>query len=286
MSGARTILPADYHTHTRLCKHAAGEPLDYVRAARRRGLPGIAVTDHGPTPLEYDGRHRMEMDEFPDYLRGVETARQEDPSVLLGIEADYFEGCESFMEGWLAAHPFDLVLGSIHYLEPPPREKNELRHLWDFGAIRAAWKRYFELVGRMADSGLYDVVAHLDMLKRNGSRPLDSDLRDWALPALDRIARAGMAIEVNSSGLRHAVREVYPSPQLLRWAREREIPIVFGSDAHEPEQVGFKFDLAAQQARECGYTQALLFKRRIGSPVSIDGSTPTGRPLASSGSRI
>lgn len=270
MIRSQTMLPADYHTHTRLCQHAAGEPLDYARAARRRGLPEMAVTDHGPTPLDYDARHRMEMDQFPEYRRGVETAQREEPGrVLLGIEADYFEGCESFMEGWLAAHPFDLVLGSIHYLEPPPREKSEAKHLWDFGAIRAAWKRYFEIVGRMADSGLYDVVAHLDMLKRNGSRPLDSDLRDWALPALDRIARAGMAIEVNTSGLRHAVREAYPSPQLLSWAREREIPIVFGSDAHEPEQVGFAFDRALPQARECGYTHSLQFRGRVRIPVPL-----------------
>jgi histidinol-phosphatase (PHP family) len=282
MNGVRTMLPADYHTHTRLCKHAAGEPLDYVRAARRRDLPGIAVTDHGPTPLEYDARHRMEMDEFPDYLRGIETARQEEPSVLLGIEADYFEGCESFMGGWLAAQPFDLVLGSIHYLDPPPREKSEIRPLWDFGAIRAAWKRYFEMIGRMADCGLYDVVSHLDMLKRNGSRPLDSDLRDWARPALDRIARAGMAIEINSSGLRHAVREAYPSALLLSWAREREIPIVFGSDAHEPEQVGFEFERALRQAQECGYTQALRFQRRVGRPVPLNGNISEDVRLASS----
>ncbi|MBP7828726.1 MAG: histidinol-phosphatase HisJ family protein [Kiritimatiellae bacterium] len=264
-------LPADYHSHTRLCKHAAGDPIDYARAARPRGLPELAATDHGPTPFNYDPRHRMEMDQFPEYLRGVEAAQRDQPGlVLLGIEADYFEGCESFMAGWLAAQPFDVVLGSIHYLSPPAMDATEFKPLWDFGGMRGTWKRYFELVGKLADSGLYDVVGHLDMLKRNGGRLPDRDLRECALPALDRIAAAGMAIEINTSGLRHAVKEMYPSPLLLSWARERGIPIVFGSDAHQPDQVGAEFKRAVQLARECGYTRALRFRRRARSAVPLD----------------
>lgn len=279
-------LPADYHSHTRLCQHASGEPLDYARSARPRGLPELAATDHGPTPLNYDPQHRMEMDQFPEYLQGVEAAQREMPGyVLLGIEADYFEGCESFMKEWLAAQPFDIVLGSIHYLSPPARDRSEFKPLWDFGGIRGTWNRYFELVGKLADSGLYDVVGHLDMLKRNGSRLPDSDLRDCALPALDRIAAAGMAIEINTSGLRHAVKEMYPSPLLLSWARERDIPIVFGSDAHQPDQVGFEFERAVRLARECGYSQAARFRNRVRNPVPL-GETPAPRMAAAAGQFI
>ncbi|HRZ11281.1 MAG TPA: histidinol-phosphatase HisJ family protein [Kiritimatiellia bacterium] len=271
--------PADYHSHTRLCKHASGEPRDYARAARQRGLPELATTDHGPTPLNYDPLHRMEMEQFPEYLGGVRAAQREEPGfVLLGIEADYFESCESFMADWLAAQPFDLVLGSIHYLSPPAPDRSEFKPLWNFGGIRGTWKRYFELVGKLADSGLYDIVGHLDMLKRNGSRLADKELRECALPALDRIAAAGMAIEINTSGLRHAVKEIYPSPLLLSWARERGIPIVFGSDAHQPDQVGSAFEQAVRLARESGYTDSLRFRGRVAARVPFDAASGAHGP--------
>ena len=270
MNESSMSLPADYHSHTRLCKHAGGEPVEYARRAAALGIPELAATDHGPTALGHDPEHRMELAEFPEYIRMIETARaQFGDRVLFGVEADYFDGCEAFLRPWLAEPPFDLVLGSIHYLEPRTPDRPPGPVLWDVADQATVWKYYFELVGRLADTGLYDIVGHLDMLKRTGSRPRDRDLKEWAFPALDRIARAGMAIELNTSGLRHVIREIYPSPILLAWARERDIPIVFGSDAHAPDQVGYGFEEAVRLARGCGYTHAARFRRRTRTLVPL-----------------
>jgi histidinol-phosphatase (PHP family) len=83
-----------------------------------------------------------------------------------------------------------------------------------------------------------------------------------ARPVLDRIARSGMGIELNTSGLRKPVGEIYPSPLIVSMAREREIPICFGSDAHCPEDVGDRFTLALDLAREAGYTEYFRIRQR------------------------
>lgn len=263
MNEKYSSIPPDYHTHTALCKHAEGQPSDYLAAARRKGLREIAITDHGPTPHDYDTEHRMEMNQFGIYRNWVNIARIEDDCmVLFGVEADYFEGCKPFMESWLSENPFDVVLGSVHYLGSSDMDDPDDFSLWESADVNAVWRRYFELVGELADTKLYDVVTHFDLPKRGGDRPRDRDLPDLVLPALDRVARAGMAIEINTSGLRHPVAEMYPAPQILAWAREREIDITFGSDAHAPENVAFCFDQAVQLAREAGYTHSVRFRRR------------------------
>ena len=264
-------LPPDYHTHTSLCKHAEGQPSDYLAAALRKGLREIAVTDHGPTPHDYDSEHRMEMDQFGIYKNWVNVARIEDDCmVLFGVEADYFEGCKPFMSKWLSQYPFDLVLGSVHYLGPSDMDDLSI---WESSDVNAVWRRYFDLVGEMADTKLYDVVTHFDLPKRGGDRPRDRDLPDLVMPALDKIALAGMAIEINTSGLRHPVDEMYPAPQILAWACEREIDITFGSDAHTPENVASNFDRAVALAREAGYTHSVRFRGRRRKKAPLPAAT-------------
>ncbi|MBN1558484.1 MAG: histidinol-phosphatase HisJ family protein [Lentisphaerae bacterium] len=254
-------LPPDTHTHTALCKHARGGIADYVRAAQQNGLAGITFADHCPAPDGYDPQHRMVIEQFDGYRRGVLDAREQAAPfpVGFGIEADYYEGGTDFLRNWLPRRQFDLVIGSVHYIGDWGFDNPANRTQWKTVDITAAWRRYFELVGRLADTGLYQVVGHLDLPKKFGFRPADPDLREMAAPALDRIAAAGMAVELNTSGLHKEAREMYPSPLLLAMLRERDIPICFGSDAHAPEEVGRAFGEAIRAAREAGYTRYASF---------------------------
>ena len=256
-------MQADYHIHTFLCKHAEGELSEYVDAAREKRLPEMCVTDHAPDPGGYDAEHRMEIDQFPQYTELISEFHDNgNPTVLYGIEADYYEGCEQFLGKWLVGQKFDLVIGSIHYIRNWGFDNPEERNIWDSVNIINTWREYFELVGRLADTRLYDVVAHLDLPKKFGYRPTERDLKEMAQPTLDRIVAAGMGIEINTSGLRKPVKEIYPSPMLLELAREREIPICFGSDAHAPHEVAYAFDKAVKLARQAGYTHCLRFRQR------------------------
>lgn len=263
-------LPPDYHSHTRLCKHADGEPIDYARAAVAARIPEIACTDHCPAPLGYDPDHRMTMEEFNGYLEWVERARRETGiDVLLGVEADYHEGYETYLESFLREHPFDVVLGSIHYSSFDPKHNPSLKGIWEEREDRENWRIYLDRMGRLADTKLYDVVGHLDLPKRFGGRPPPEWMEELMPPVLDRIAAAGMAIEINTSGFLHRPEEPYPSLQILNMARARDIPITFGSDAHSPDQVGQYFDRAVTLAREAGYTHSLRFRKRRGIAIPL-----------------
>lgn len=254
---------ADYHIHTKLCKHAEGDPNDFREVARERNLSEICFTDHIPTPDGYDLKHRMALAEFDAYHDMVlSLPNDESPPVLFGIEADYYDGCASFLEKWIPCQPLDLVLGAVHYIADWGFDNPEERSVWDSVDVTSTWKAYFRLLSALADTRLFDVIAHLDLPKKFGYRPCDNDLKEMAKPVLDRVAAAGMAIEINTSGLRKPVEEIYPSPLLLGLAREREIPICFGSDAHRPEEVGYQFTAGLNLAREAGYTHAMRFRRR------------------------
>jgi len=272
MDSEDTLMLPDYHLHTSLCKHAEGSPREYRNAARARGISEICFTDHCPAPDGYDPEHRMSIHDFPEYRRSIlELQGRDDPLVLFGIEADYYDGCERFLEDWLPFQSFDLVLGSVHYIDNWGFDNPDDRHVWDSVDINDTWRGYFRLIERLADSRLFDTVGHLDIPKKFNHRPSDRALREMAAPALDRVAEAGMGIEINASGLRKPVGEIYPSETLLSLARDRDIPICFGSDAHRPSDVGADLDAALDLARSVGYTHAFRIRQRKKRLVPLPG---------------
>lgn len=257
----------DYHIHTPLCKHAEGDPAEFVSKARSLGLPEICFTDHCPFPDGYDKVHRMEPDQFSLY-RKITSALDEasGPHVLFGIEADYYEGCETYLADWLRRQSFDLVLGSVHFIGNWGFDDPDQKGRWKSIDVKTAWKEYFALLSRLALSRLFDVVAHLDLPKKFGHGLSDNSMTEIASPVIDLIAEAGMGIEINTGGLRKPVNEIYPSALLLSLAKDRDIPICFGSDAHAPSEVGYGFAAAVELARSVGYTESFVMRRRNRSP--------------------
>lgn len=270
--GSQSGLPDDYHLHTRLCKHAEGEPAAYRAAARQLDLAEICFTDHAPAPCGYDSAYRMQLNEFPEYREWVEKLMPDTdtPRVLFGIEADYYQGCRQFLEAWLAEQPFDIVLGSVHYIGAWGFDSPENRAVWERTDLHQAWRDYFRLVGELADTGLFDVLTHPDLPKKFGHRIDEKLLSQMAAPALDRIAAAGMAIEINTAGLRKPVGEIYPASAILVLAYERGIPITFGSDAHAPGEVGEGFRQAVNLAMGAGYRERARFKKRKRTLVPLE----------------
>jgi histidinol-phosphatase (PHP family) len=265
---SQTVPWPDYHTHNLLCKHAVGRPYEYGASAAEKGMPQVACTDHCPTDVRFGIGHRMELGQFPTYREWVEEAqRRSEPEVLFGIEADYYPGCEEFLRRFEDEQPLDIVLGSVHFIDYWAGQ--DLTK----GEPVEIWRVYFERVGALARTGLYDVASHLDLPKKFGNPISDSQFREFALPALDALAAAGMALEINTSGLNHPCKELYPSLPLLTWARERGIALTLGSDAHKPERVGADFDQAIAHAKAAGYTHLRRFRQRRKREVPITSGT-------------
>ncbi len=279
---SKAALPDDYHLHTLLCRHADGSPEAYRAAAEKLGLSEICFTDHAPAPCGYDARYRMPPEQFEDYraMIGALQLSAGPPRVLFGIEADYYAGCRDFLEHWLGDQNFDLVLGSVHYIGQWGFDSPENRAVWERIDIRDAWRDYYKLVGELADSGMFDVLAHPDLPKKFGHLIDENLLRELAAPALDRVAAAGMAVEINTAGLRKPVAEIYPAFPFLQLARERDIPITFGSDAHTPRDVGAGFAEAARLASAAGYRKRARFLRRRKTLVPLEDSFPSVPPQA------
>jgi histidinol-phosphatase (PHP family) len=264
------LLPPDYHTHTRLCKHATGTPQEFRQQAQSLGLAELCFTDHCPEPSGYDPLYRMTLAELPDYYELIRPLQEEGtPPVLLGLEADFFPGCEGFLSPFLPAQPLDLVMGSVHYIKNWGFDNPNYLTTWASADLKGVWVEYFKLIRQLVDTRLFDVISHFDLPKKFGHRLRDRDLKELVQPLLDHIAKAGMAFEINTSGWRRPAAECYPSPLILSLAAEREIPITFGSDAHAPDEVGFRFTEALALALETGCKTSLCFKNRVATRVPL-----------------
>ena len=170
-----------------------------------------------------------------------------------GIEVDYEPGREAEIAGALEPYPWDYVIGSIHFLDGLGID-SEPSLVASVGAARA-WSRYYETLGRAAQSGLFDTLAHPDLVKMFGEE-IDWD---WGAVAssLD-----GVAIEVSSAGLHKRHGKLYPNPAFLEAAHARGVPITLASDAHTPQNVGRDLDQAVDHARAAGFETVTVFDRR------------------------
>ena len=264
------LLPPDYHTHTVLCKHAEGTPQEFRQKAKELGLAELCFTDHCPEPSGYDAKHRMTLQELPQYYDLIHPLQDNDtPPVLLGLEADFFPGCESFLMDFLPAQHLDLVMGSVHYIKDWGFDNPDYISTWKSVDLKGVWAEYFKLVTQLVDTQLFDVISHFDLPKKFGHRLNDRNMKELVQPVLDHIAKKGMAFEINTSGWRREVAEAYPSPLILSLAAEREIPITFGSDAHAPDEIGYHFPEALALALDTGCKESLRFKNRTATRVPL-----------------
>lgn len=253
----------DYHMHTPLCKHATGQPEEYAKRAVERGLGEIGFSDHSPMPSSYDPDWRMDISQYGEYIDMVQRCRAAFPglTIKLGLEADFHPGTEDFVREILGRFEFDYVIGSVHYLGSWGFDNPELVHLFQGKDVYELYREYYGLVAGLANSGLYDIVGHPDVIKKFGHRP-EKDYAPLELAALEAVAKAGMALDVNTSGLRRPAKEIYPSLRILKAAREMAMGITFGSDAHEPKHVGESFPEAIALAKAAGFTHYRRYTKR------------------------
>jgi len=261
--------PGDYHVHTRF-SDGEGEPAQCVERALALGLPEIGITDHlTPSCLGAEGDWSIGHERLGEYVDAVRdaAARYPEITVLLGVEADYVPGAEDELAELLGAHPFDYVIGGLHFVDGFPFDEPALREdaRWDDAA--SLYRRYYALVGCAAASGLFDVVAHLDYVMLWGRRA-DADIATAENAALAALAAHGVAVEVNTTGTLEPAGLMHPAPDLLERACRLGIPVVFGSDAHKVEQVGWQFDAAVALARQAGYRTSLELSSGSQKPLT------------------
>jgi len=254
----------DYHLHTRRCGHASGTPEEYVLAGLERGLAEMGFADHLPLVHMRDDTLSMPLDQLPAYVEDVLDLGRRYPEarLRLGIEADFVPTHLDRMAVLLAAHPFDYVIGSVHCIDgwgfddPRYLDGYRDRNLYEL------WRRYFDLLGDAAECGLFDILAHPDLIKKFGMRPQE-DPGEMYSDCVQRIAASGVGIEVSTAGLRKPVGEIYPAPEFLRLCCAAGVPVTLGSDAHSPAEVGQDFEKLPGFLFACGCREIAVYKDRV-----------------------
>ena len=257
----------DLHSHHVRCGHARGQLRDYVQAAQRQGLAILGVSDHAPL-FAADEDHpapgmHMPKSAFSRYLEEatslqVELEHQGGLELLIGIEADFIPGSQAVYRQALADPRLDYVLGSVHYFEgyhvyDPQR--------WHHAPnVNRVYQAYLQQVQVAAQSGLFDIMAHIDAIKGLGHWP-DQDMQP-SIDATVAVLRAcDVAVEINTSGLRKC-DEPFPAPAIIAQLHRAGVPLTFGSDAHKPSELGYAWPKIRALLEDIGVQTLVIFRKR------------------------
>jgi histidinol-phosphatase (PHP family) len=264
----------DYHLHLRQDEldaraedHFTEDNVSRYRAvAGERGIAELGVSEHvyrfeqALSVWQHPLWREFAIDDLDAYCEFVRSRTD----LRLGIEADFVAGAEDRMANLLQERDFDYVVGSVHFLREHSIDMDDYS-VWERGhSAEEIWKRYFQTLAEAARSGLFDILAHPDLVKVWGAdrpRP-QGDLRRYYEPAIEAIAEADIAVEVSTAGLRKRAQELYPAQAFLEMCAEAGAPVALSSDAHRPEGVGADYDQALELLNRVEISELCVFEQR------------------------
>jgi histidinol-phosphatase (PHP family) len=237
----------------------------YLDVASERGIGVLGVSEHvhrfeqALSVWRHPFWQQSATDDLDAYCEFVRTT-----DLRLGIEADFVPGAEDRMANLLDEREWDYVIGSVHFLRNAAIDMRGEWDVWTHSDPEKVWRRYFETLGEAARSGMYNILAHPDLVKvwgSEGPQP-DGDLRRFYDLAMDGIAESDVAIEVSTAGLRKPVGEIYPARPFLEMCLEAGRPIALSSDAHVPGDLAYRYEDALEYLESVGVTELAVFEGR------------------------
>ena len=260
--GARNMI-ATYHNHSNRSDGRTAIA-EIVSFAQRLGIDELGISDHFcMLPTGETSGISLPLHGLTDYVREVVSCQKEGPpAVRVGIEIDWFERQGDAIRKAVEALPFDYRIGGVHYVQQEEIDKNaaywrsKTQHERD-----AVYRIYWRSIREMAESGLFDIAAHLDLPKKFGYHA-QADMSHPIRDALAAIARHRLVVELNTSGFRKACADAYPSLDILRMCRRRDIPVTLSADAHRPRHILHAFGRGIHGLEAAGYSEIACFKRR------------------------
>lgn len=265
----------DYHTHHERCGHAAGTIEDYILSAIGKELNYIGIADHSPHfyhTEDYPFKHKaMAKSQFPVYVNEVlhlKEKYQNKINVLLGVESDFFVDVINDYQIEFSKYPFDYIIGSVHRVNNLSVFNEERWSNITEEEINNTITQYYQLIEQSAQCGLFQIIGHMDVLKRNFPA-----FQATHIPQLEKtlqtIAANDISIELNTAGAQYEGVGWYPSSEILERAQFYGIIPTFGSDAHTPERVGDSFDEVKQHLKEVGFKEMAYFIQKKRYTFSI-----------------
>ncbi|MFQ3547881.1 MAG: histidinol-phosphatase [Termitinemataceae bacterium] len=256
------------HTHSTFCD--GKDDIDSLcRSAIDQGLTILGFSAHAPLPRGsgLKSNWHLDPDHMDAYVEAVLQAKatyQGNLHILLGLEIDYIPGLCGPQDHRFDSYPLDYRIGSVHYLydftvDGPVEEWEQGVYRYFGGDYEAAALAYWERLAAMVTEGGFDILGHMDLVKKNHSAwwhgGTSEAYRAAAFSVLSAIETNPVLIEVNTGGLnRGTVEELYPSRELLTEMCKRGLPLTINADAHSTRHLTGNYDRAVRELKAVGYT--------------------------------
>ncbi len=261
----------DYHLHSDFSCDSETPMAPLCRAAIDFGLTEIGFCEHFDLVPEDPCYAAFRVEAWWEELSRCRELFADSLVIRAGIEAGEPHRFGSILADMLGRFPWDYCVGALHWVGSTM--------IWDAHYYDQpqdqAYREYFAELERAASCGGFDILAHMDAVKRYGAErygPFKPQHYEEEIRAVLRAcALNDIAVEINTGTLRRPVRETSPGLQVLTWFRQEGGRwVTLGSDAHLPEHVGFGLEHCLDLARAAGFQVVAGFEGRRPIPYPID----------------
>lgn len=249
---------ADYHMHTVL-SDGKGSHEEMVLSAMEKGLDEIGFSDHVCLKPVSWSINPMDLPVMTSHIQNLRQQYSDQIKIKYGIEMDYFPGQEAELLQIIESVPVDYVIGSVHFIGD-----------WNFDTDKSLYGKwpndelyamYFRLIQQAATSGLFDVIGHLDIIKKFQVYP-ETDQEALFEETVRIIAQNHLVVELNTGGADRPCGEFTPSRRLLELCHRYNVDVTLSSDAHSPAQIARHYETAVDLLKEIGYVEITTFTQR------------------------
>jgi histidinol-phosphatase (PHP family) len=278
----------DWHTHNILCGHAKGTLEEYALEAINKNLRTLGFSDHFPYEM-LSGLEGIPYEEYSMSLKEIETyilkaknlrERFKDKiNIRIGFELDYIKNQEALQKPYLdkISSEIDYILGSLHLMDTDKNKKwcvddNRFREEFERQGVDRVYRDYYGQMRKMIKSRAFDfdIVSHFDLPKKYKYFPTNKEkIKDEVHKTLNLIKEKNLVIEINTGGLRKEVGEQYPEISIIKQMKDLNIPVLLGSDAHNPQEIAYEFENTIKLLKDIGYDKLVHFKERKISYLKI-----------------
>ena len=250
-----------------------GTPEDYVKRALALGFTSYGFSEHLPRPEKYRypkeiGKPVRGLATFLEYRQEILKLKKKYEGkieILYGVEIDYFPDQEDYIRDYLKRYEFDYCIGSVHFVRGLPIDcgKEHLEKvIKELGSLSNVYIEYYKTIQKMLTMECFDIVGHLDVIKKYNEGCDDPKVWKTILETLEIIKKYGAVLDVNTAEYDKPCKELYPSKIILKEAYKLDIDVTLGDDSHAPEQIGRHFDRAIKELKSAGYKEIIKFSKK------------------------
>ena len=256
----------DYHLHTHY-SDGKGTPEQYIEKAKAIGFSEIGFSDH-LTLTDEQQDWSIRLPQLGEYINEISSLKEKENGIIirLGLEVDYFPEKEKEISEILADLPLDYIIGSVHYMGEGTVDLGP--EFYENKDIDKLFEAYFSLISRAAASGLFDFMAHPDLVRIFRYFP-SLNAADLYRQLARELKLADVAFEINTNGMNKPLKDFYPDRRYLHIFREEGVPVLVNSDAHKPDRLGQYFEEAYKLLSNAGFEEMVIYNKRRRMTVPI-----------------